>query len=171
MMHRTRRLLAACILGLTLLVTACAPAAPPSRFDQVQQDTSGKKAPAAVAKAAEQGASFNKFFPKSVAGYQIVAAQEKKGFAEYKVNQDGKNVAMLSVNDTISNPAAAEKYKSSSKQIEGFPSVEIGSTGTGLLVSGRYQVKVQSRDTTFTKDDRAAWLGKFNLKGLAQLKE
>lgn len=172
---RLRQLVAACCLSLALLLNACTPATSSSsaRFEQVQKETSTRKAPPAVSQAAEQGGSFNKFFPKAVAGYsgyQVVPAQEKKGFAEYKVNKDGKNVAVLSINDTISTPTAAEKYKSSSKQIAGFPSVEIGSTATGLLVADRYQVKVQSRDVSFGPKDRAAWIEKFDLRGLARVK-
>ncbi len=158
------------VMCLALLVTSCAAASPPSQFSQTQQDTTERNAPAAVAKAAEQGSSFNTFFPKTVTGFEIVAAQEKKGFAEYKVNKAGENVAVLSINDTTSNPVAAEKYKSSTRQISGFPALDIGSNGTGLLVSDRFQVKVQSRNATFAKDDREAWLSKFDLKGLSKLK-
>jgi hypothetical protein len=168
-----RKVFAPLVICLALLVTSCAAVAPPSQFSQTQQETTARNAPAAVAKAAEQGSSFNAFFPKTVAGYndvQIVAAQEKKGFAEYKVNQGGQNVAVLSINDTLSNPTAAEKYKSSTRQIAGFPALDIGSNGTGLLVADRYQVKVQSRNESFAKDDRETWLTKFDLKGLANLK-
>jgi hypothetical protein len=165
-----RQVLAPLVLCLALLVTSCAAAAPPSQFSQTQQDTTARNAPAAVAKAAEQGSSFNTFFPKTVTGFEIVAAQEKKGFAEYKVNNAGQNVAVLSINDTLSNPVAAEKYKSSTRQISGFPALDIGSNGTGLLVSDRYQVKVQSRSDSFAKGDRETWLSKFDLKGLAKLK-
>lgn len=167
---RWKRILASLVLGLLLFISACGAPKPPSQFDQVQEQTTQKNAPPAVAKEAEQGGSFNKFFPKSVAGFQIVPAQEKKGFAEYKVNRDGKNVAVLSISDTISIPTAAEKYKQSTLQIAGYPAVEQGTTITGVLVSDRYQVKVQSRDASFTKDDRTDWIGKFNLNGLANLK-
>jgi hypothetical protein len=165
-----RQVLAPLVLCLALLVTSCAAAAPPSQFSQTQQDTTARNAPPAVAKAAEQGSSFNTFFPKTVSGFEIVAAQEKKGFAEYKVNNAGQNVAVLSINDTLSNPVAAEKYKSSTRQISGFPALDIGTNGTGLLVSDRYQVKVQSRSESFAKGDRETWLSKFDLKGLSKLK-
>jgi hypothetical protein len=155
-------------LCLLLLTTACSNKAP-SRYAQVQEDTTGRNAPAAVDKAAEQGATFNKFFPSSTGTYRVVPAQEKRGFAEYKVNQEGKTVAMLSVNDTISNPAAAEKYKNSTEKVAGYPVVDQGTTATALLVNDRYQVKVQSRDPSFTRDDRLAWLQKFDLRGLATL--
>lgn len=72
-----RGLVAIC-LSLLLLISGCTPN-PPSNFAQVQEETTQKGAPPAVAKAAESGSSFNQFFPKSVPGYQIVPAQEKKG--------------------------------------------------------------------------------------------
>jgi hypothetical protein len=161
--------LAALLLSFLLFVTACAPN-PPSRYSQVQQETTARGAPSAVAKQAEQGSTFNQFFPKSVAGYEIVPTQEKKGFAEYKVKQAGQTVAMLSINDTASVPSAAAKYEGSSLKIAGYPAVEQGTTATGILVNGRYQVKVLSRAPSFTKEDRAAWLQKFNLAGLGKLK-
>jgi len=163
-----QRMLIPLCLSFILFIGACAQET--SRYDQVQQETTGKGATSAVAKDAEQGSSFNKFFPKSAQGFQVVPAQEKKGFAEYKLNKDGKTVAMLSISDTSSNPAAATKYEQSNITIGGYPSVEQGSTGTGILVNGRYQVKVLSRDASFTPEDRANWLQKFDLRGLAQLK-
>lgn len=163
-----RTILASILLSLTLLISACS-YAPPSPYDQVQEDTSGKNAPPAVVDDAEKGGTFNKFFPGSQGDYQVVPAQEKQGFAQYKVNRDGTNVAVLSINDTISNPEAAQKFEESSQTIAGYPSVEIGSNQTAILVSGRYQVKVQSRDASFTPEDREAWLMKFDLNGLSQL--
>jgi hypothetical protein len=116
------------------------------------------------------GSQFNKFFPKSGNGYSVVPAQEKKGFAEHKVNRGGKNVAVLSINDTISNPAAANKYQQSTTRIAGYPALSQGQTGTGILVSDRFQVKALSRDPSFTQQDRAAWIQKFDLNGLSKLK-
>jgi hypothetical protein len=165
---RWRSRFASIFLSLLLLLTACT-ANPPSRYEQVQKETTQRGAPSAVAKEAVSGGSFNKFFPNSVRGYQIIPTQEKKGFAEYKVKKDGQTVAMLSINDTISNPTAAAKFKDTPLTIAGYPAVEQGTTATGILVSDRYQVKVLSRDPSFTKEDRAAWLQKFDLKGLAQI--
>jgi hypothetical protein len=158
---------------LPLLVTfavgscSCAPEAP-SRYDQVQQETS-QKGSTAVSKEAVNGSQFNRLFPKSSDGFSMVPSQEKLGFAEYKMNKGGKNVAVLSINDTISNPSAADKYKQSTAKIAGFPTVEQGSQGTGILVGDRFQVKAQSRDASFTRQDRAAWLQKFDLNGLSRL--
>lgn len=165
---RWRRVFASLVLSLVLFLSACSAQAP-SRYDQVQRDTTARGAPAAVAKAAEQGSSFNQFFPRTVPGFEIVPAQEKKGFAEYKVNQGGKNVAVLSINDTTGTPAA-QKFQTSTLKIGGYPAVEQGQNMTALLVGDRYQVKVSSRDASFTKENRADWLTKFNLRGLQNLK-
>lgn len=168
---RARRIFAALLLCLLLFTTACAPKTP-TRFDQVQQESSQKRSGQAVAKDATQGGEFNKFFPSPQAGYQRVFTQEKKGFAEAKLKKDGKDVAVISVNDTqaikgSANPAA--KFVNSSKTIAGYPAVTQGTSGTAILVGNRYQVKVQSRDPSFTEADREALLQKFNLNGLTRL--
>lgn len=166
---RWPRLLAPLLLSLLLVVSACGPSTP-SRYEQTQKETTQRNAPSSVAKQATQGASFNKFFPRSVSGYEIVPAQEKKGFAEYKVNKGGKNVAVLSISDTTGVAGAADKFQGSKTKIAGYPAVEQGQNITAILVNNRYQVKVQSRDPSFTKADRATWMQKFNLQGLASLK-
>jgi len=76
---------------------------------------------------------------------------------------------MLAISDTKSTPTAAAKFKTSTKKIAGYPAVEVGKTQTAILVDNRYQVKILSRDPSFTASDREQWLQKFNLKGLAQL--
>lgn len=157
------------VLSLLLFITACSPSQS-SRYSQIQKETTRRGAPTAVVKTAEQGSVFNKFFPGSTGNYEVVPTQEKKGFAEYKVNQNGKTVAMLSINDTSSVPMAAAKYKTSTEKVAGYPAVDQGTSTTGILVNDRYQVKVLSRDPSFAKDDRVAWLQKFDLRGLAKLK-
>jgi len=166
---RWRKILAPLLISLVLFISACTPAQE-SRYSQVQKDTTQRGAPAAVAKKAEQGAKFNKIFPDGIRGYEVVAAQEKKGFAEYKVNKDGKNVAMLSISDTTSNPSATAKYQAATEKVAGYPSVDQGMNATGILVNDRYQVKILSRDPSFTKADRVQWLQKFDLKALAKMK-
>mgnify|MGYP000107536485 CR=1 FL=1 len=167
--RRLRRILPAFLLAVLLLVTSCR-AQDTSPYAKTQQESTQRGATPAVAKNAQQGGNFNKFFPKSADGYQVVAAQEKKGFAEYKLNKGGKNVAVLSINDITSTPTAKDKYQKSTEKIAGYPAAEAPGKGTGILVNNRYQVKVASRDDSFTKNDRVAWLQKFNLSGLAQLK-
>ncbi|MBF2028354.1 MAG: hypothetical protein IGS48_16570 [Oscillatoriales cyanobacterium C42_A2020_001] len=165
---RLRKVFVPVVVSLSLMTVACAPE-PPSRYDQVQKETS-QKGSSAVSKEAINGSKLNRYFPKSGSGFAVVPSQEKKGFAEHKVSRGGKNVAVLSINDTISNPSAAEKYQQSSVKIGGFPAVEQGQNGTGVLVGDRFQVKAQSRDPSFTKQDRAAWIQKFDLNGLSTLK-
>ena len=155
------------MLVAMLVVTSCSAA--PSKYDQVQEDTTGFNAPAAVEKGAEQGSQFNQFFPASEGDFKVVPSQEKKGFAEYKLKRDGDTLAMLTINDTISLPAAAKKYEDATESLAGFPLVQQGTTATGLLVNGRYQVKVLSRSDGFTASDRTTWLEKFDLDGLAEL--
>ncbi|WP_299491889.1 hypothetical protein [Acaryochloris sp. IP29b_bin.137] len=164
---RWLRRLAPMLVSLIFLVTACSSA--PNQYDQVQKDTTGFGKPVAVSKDAQKGGTFNQFFPKSEGEFDVVPSQEKKGFAAYKLNKNGTTVATLSINDTISLPAAVAKYSSASDEVAGYPSVNQGTTTTGLLVNGRYQVKVSSRDTSFSQADRVDWLQKFDLKGLAEL--
>lgn len=161
-----RRAVVAMLLVCTLWITGCQPKAP-SQFSQVQQETS-KSGSVAVAKDATKGGEFNKFFPSPADGYERVYTQEKKGFAEAKLKKDGQDLAMLSISDTRSIPGSAAKYSNATEKIGGYPAVSIGNTQTSILV-GNYQVKVLSRNPAFTKDDRAAWLAKFDLKGLNQL--
>nr|WP_265266740.1 hypothetical protein [Spirulina subsalsa] len=167
-MFRLKKFLAPLLLSLLLLITAC-DSAPPSDFQQAQQESTQRGA-RAVDREAVAGGEFNKFFPRSQAGYEVVYAQEKKGFAEAKLKREGRDVAMLAVSDTVSNPEAAQKFANSTEQIQGYPVVAQGNTATALLVADRFQVKVLSRDPEFTEGDRKTWLGKFDLSGLARLK-
>lgn len=166
---RIRRVLAAILLSIVLLTTACAAQAP-GRFDQVQQESSRQRSGQAVAKNATQGSTFNKYFPGSQSGYNQVYTQEKKGFSEANLKKEGKVLAQLAISDTSSLPTAAAKFANSQKKIAGYPAVEIGNTQTAILVGNRYQVKVISKDPSFTSSDRAEWLSKFKLSGLASLK-
>lgn len=115
------------------------------------------------------GGTFNRFFPAAGEGFERVASQEKEGFAEYKLKKDGKDMAMLAISDTVTNPEAVQKFQASTKQIGGYPAIEQGATATAVLVDNRFQVKVLSRNPAFTRNDREAWLQKFDLRGLAGL--
>lgn len=167
-MTHLRRILTVFVLATLLLVTSCA-SQPPSRFEQAQQQSTQRGA-SAVVKESTSGGSFNKFFPKAGGGYDRVYTQEKKGFAEAKLKKDGKEVAVMAISDTLNNPGAIQKFEKSTEKIAGYPAVQQGSQATAILVNNRYQVKVLSRDPSFTASDRQDWLTKFNLNGLAQLK-
>ena len=134
-----------------------------AKWEQIEQPAIAVDKTAVI-----NGGEFNKFFP-TADGYERVYTQEKDGFAEAKLKQDGSTLAMLSVSDIASNPNAALKYQNSERTLAGYPLVEVGSTATSLLVGDRIQVKVLSRDTDFTPADRETWLEKFDLTGLAQL--
>jgi len=169
-MLRIGKILTALSLSLFLLLTACAApsTAPPPSTEAPQTST---QQPTQVPTGEPlAGGQFNQFFPNASGDYKRIFAQEKTGFAEAKLKQDGKDVAVLSINDLANNPSAAKKFQDSSKTIAGYPAVERGKTQTAILVSDRFQVKVQSRDESFTPSDREAWLAKFDLQGLSQLK-
>ena len=162
-----RQILLTLLLGTLLLITSCGEQ-PTSRFDDAQQTSTAKGSSAVVAES-RSGSSFNRFFPAGGNEYQRVYTQEKKGFAEAKLKKDGKEVAVLAISDTLNNPSAVNKFKQSTETIGGYPAVNQGSTGTAILVGDRFQVKVLSRDDSFTEADRKAWLSKFDLNGLSQL--
>ena len=167
-MTSLRKFLAAVLLSGCLLLTSCATQAP-SRFDNAQQESTSKGA-SAVVKDSQSGGSFNRYFPDSGSGYERVYSQEKQGFAQAKLKQDGQEIAILSISDTLNNSSATNKYQDSSKSIQGFPAIEQGKSGTAILVGDRYQVKIRSKDASFSASDREQWLGKFDLRGLSKLK-
>ncbi|HHP7230634.1 MAG TPA: hypothetical protein ACFCUY_07220 [Xenococcaceae cyanobacterium] len=166
-MSELRRIFFSCLLGTILLIAACTQQ-PPSRFDQTQQDSTARGA-TAVVKVSESGSNFNRYFPEPDSEYQRVYTQEKTGFAEAKLKQAGKDVAVMAISDTLNNPSAVDKFSNSTEKIAGYPAVNQGNNATAVLVKNRFQVKVLSRDPSFTESDRKTWLSKFDLDGLAQL--
>jgi hypothetical protein len=159
-----RRFVVACLLTMMVWVSGCS--SPASTTNPPSSPANG----AAVSSQAIAGSQFNTFFPANGNGFERVYTQEKDGFAEAKLKKDGKDLAMLAISDTISTPAAAQKFQQSSQRISGYPAVEVGSTQTAVLVANRFQVKVISRDPNFTATERETWLQKFDLNGLARLK-
>ena len=164
-----RKFLAALFLTSCLLLTSCAPQQVDTRFDGAQRQSTSKGA-TAVVDSSQSGGSFNRYFPDSGSGYERVYTQEKQGFAQAKLKQDGQEIAILSISDVLNNPSTVNKYQDSTNTIQGYPAVSQGKTGTAILVGDRYQVKIRSKDDSFSESDREAWLGKFNLRGLAKLK-
>ncbi|MBL1209553.1 hypothetical protein [Geminocystis sp. GBBB08] len=158
-----------CLFSL-LLLSSCA-TQPPSRFDQAQQESvaAGNKN-TAVDKNAVKGANFNQFFPSNSGNYQRVFTQEKAGFVQAKLKENGQDLATLAIFDTISNPSAKDDFKNSTDKINGFPLIEKGSNNTAVLVANRYQVSVRSANSNFSSEQRKEWLSKFDLTGLSQLK-
>ena len=164
-----RKFLVAFFLTSCLLLTSCATQEAPSRFDGAQQESTSKGA-TAVVDSSQSGGAFNRYFPDSGSGYERIYSQEKKGFAQAKLKKDGEEIAILSISDVLNNASTADKFQGSSNTIGGFPAVTQGKSGTAVLVSDRYQVKIRSKSDSFTESDRQQWLQKFDLRGLSKLK-
>jgi hypothetical protein len=111
--------------------------------------------------------TFNKFFPKEGESGKRVFAADKPGFAEAKLQEDGKEVAVLSISDAEKQAFAKTKFEESTEKLDGYPVVKEGNNQTGVLVKGRFQVKVSSQ--TLDHDARKAILSTFDLKGLEAL--
>lgn len=147
---------------LSLVLAGCSKE--PSRWDQAASSQ-----PTAITAAGSQpGSAFNKFFPADGAdGYSRVYTAEKAGYAEAKLKKDGKDVATISVSDTLNEPDAKAKFATAPDKVKGYPLVTVGKNQSAALVKDRYQVKVSS--TTLDADARKAWIERFDLAGLAGL--
>ncbi|AFY39471.1 hypothetical protein Lepto7376_3243 [[Leptolyngbya] sp. PCC 7376] len=118
----------------------------------------------------QKGSAFNKYFPDGKGSeFDVTFTQEKEGFAEVKLSMKGKEMAKISISDTVTNLTARSKFEDAKDKVSGFPMVAQGKKAHATLVGDRYQVKVMSRDASFTDADRKAWLGKVDLKGLSSL--
>jgi hypothetical protein len=152
-------------LALALLVTGCRQEA--SRWDTAQQRTEDQST--SVTEVAIDGSVFNQFFPKQGGDFDIVFKQEKSGFAQASLQQSGKELAVFSIFDTVSNPDARSKYDASTEQVAGYPVVTDEDKSLSALVGDRFQVQVRSSDPAFGESDRKAWLTKFDLNGISEL--
>ena len=155
-----------CAVGFTLLICGCFEQKA-DRWAEAQKETT--KNPHAVSKEAVAGSEFNRFFPQVEAPWDIVFKQEKTGFAQASLQKDGREVAVLSVSDTLNNPEAVEKFKESKQSLSGMPMAEVGEQGTALLVNDRFQVQVRSMDALIGPKEREEWLTKFNLQAIGRI--
>ena len=161
------------LLTTMLLVTSCGTgttSAPPRPSTNTGRPTQTIQRSPSQTRTPVAGGQLNRFFPSSGGGFERVYTQEKRGSAIANLKKDGKVVAVLSITDTANNPAATRKFDSSNQTIAGYPAATTGTTATSILVGDRFQVKVQSRDASFTASDRQDWLQKFNLSGLRGLR-
>jgi hypothetical protein len=109
--------------------------------------------------------TLNKFFPKDgEGGYKRVFAADKEGYAEAKLQKDGKEVAVLSISDAERLAPAKAKFEGATEKLEGYPLMTVGKNQSTVLVKNRYQVKVSSQ--TLEHEARKAILATFDLKGL-----
>lgn len=135
-----------------------------SRWEAAQQQSAAD--PNAVSEAALPGSAFNKYFPEQGDGIDIVFKQEKDGFAQANLLRGGDLIAILSISDTRNNPSARDKFSAVTEKVADYPIVARENT-TSALVADRFQVQVQSEGEKLTAEDRATWLSKFDLAGLA----
>ena len=109
--------------------------------------------------------TLNKFFPKDgEGGFKRVFAADKEGYAEAKLQKDGKEVATLSISDADRVPGAKEKFAGATEKLDGHPLMTVGKNQSTVLIKDRFQVKVSS--PTLDADARKAILATFDLKGL-----
>ncbi|QDV33963.1 hypothetical protein [Tautonia plasticadhaerens] len=148
---------------LAVLLAGCG--GEPTRWDEAQAES--RRAGPAVAEEATAGSELNEFFPEDEGTLDVVFTQEKPGFSQADLVDDGETVATLSIFDTTSNPEAAGKFADSDEELDGHPMAQSGSMGTALLVGDRYQVQVRSVDADFDRARREEWLRKFDLADLA----
>lgn len=157
-------------LSTLLLISGCTGMvkAPPASSATLSTPTE-MHAILAVSAAAIPGEQFNVFFPQSIEGFERIYTQEKPGFSEVKLKQNGVEIAKLAITDMVGTPEAAQKFTQSTFEIAGFPAILIGKKQTALLINDRFQVKVISVSENFSATDRQTWLEKFDLTGLANL--
>lgn len=97
-----------------------------------------------------------------VLGTKRTVTQEKPGFAEAKYQQGAKDIAVVSINDTLNDPAAKGKFSNAAEKVDRLPLVTIGKTQSEILVNDRYEVSVTS--PTLDSKGRKIWLAHVNLK-------
>ena len=165
----TALLAAALPLGPALL-TGCGEDPDYSRWEDTQEKSSEDGAVAVQnAGTATDAGEFNKFFPEQSGDWDMIARQEKGGTAVWDLEKGEELYCTFSITDLATNPRGKTKYEDAEMEIDGYPAVTQGSKTTALLVGDRYQVKASSKNDAFSADDRAAWLEKFDLAGLAAL--
>ena len=140
-----RKILAPFLMSVLLLVTACGQTQAPSRWDKAQQESTQKPGKANQTTADKSTAQNPNLPKKAVDGSKLNKYFPASGGGFDRVFAQEKS---------------------------GFAEAKLnkGANITAVLVANRYQVKVQSRDPSFSASDREAWLSKFNLGGLASVK-
>lgn len=115
------------------------------------------------------GTAFNRLFPPPGPGEQLVFTQEKRGFSEAKLKQGDQTRALLAISDTITAPAARDKFAASTERLQGWPLAEQGGQASALLVADRFQVKVIGQGAGLDTEQRHELLGAFQLQKLAAI--
>jgi hypothetical protein len=152
------------LLLAVLLLAACRK---PTRWDQATEAPLPPR-PTEPARVEKAGGLFNRAFPADgTDGYKRVFTQEKEGFAEAKLQRDGKDVATLAITDVGNDGAARGKFDRASDKLASYPLVTVGKNQSAVLVNNRFQVKVSS--PTLGPDARKQLLSRFDLAAVAAL--
>ena len=99
----------------------------PTRWDEVQQKTRAQRARGLEGSGA--GVGVQQDVPQARGDFDVVYTQEKTGFAQAKLVKKGRDVATLSIFDTVSNPEAADKYKDTRRRSKATRSSRSATTG------------------------------------------
>ena len=153
------------VVLLALATSACKKES--TRWDKAAEAPLAPK-PAEPGATEKAGGSFNRAFPfDGLSGYRRVFTQEKEGFAEAKLQKDGKDVAVLAISDVRNDAAARAKFAATVDRLSSYPLVTVGKNQSALLIANRFQVKVSSQ--VLGPDARKEILSKFDLAALAAL--
>ncbi len=155
------------LLAIVLVLAGCKKDPPPPAPAAAEAPVvdAGSDAAPAVIKAAElkSGADLKPAFPTDgVLGTKRTFTQEKPGFAEAKYQQGPKDIAVVSINDTLNDAAAKGKFANAPEKLDRFPLLVIGKTQSVVLVNDRYELSVTS--PTLDAKARRIWLAHFNIK-------
>ena len=121
--------------------------------------------PGASSLAPMASGSLTKFFPKDGAGgYARVFSGEKQGYAEAKLQKDGKEVALVSITDASRLAFTKARYEGVTEKVGDVPVLKVSDKETTGLVKDRFQVKVFS--TSLDHEARKVILASFDLAGL-----
>jgi hypothetical protein len=154
-------------LAVSLAVAGGSCRKEPSRWDKAAEAPLPPR-PTEPARIEKAGGLFNKAFPADgTDGYKRVFTQEKEGFAEAKLQKDGKDVATLAISDVGNDGAAKGKFEKASDRLASYPLVTVGKNQSAVLVNSRFQVKVSS--PILGPDARKQLLSRFDLAAVAAL--
>lgn len=158
------------LLALALTLGGCKKDLPPSPSKPVIVDAAPPAVlgPPVPAKRQETkpGADLKIYFPgDGVLGTKRTFTQEKLGFAEAKVQQGGKDLAVLSITDALNDADAKGKFANTAEKLDDAPVISIGKTQSAALVKGRYVLTVDSQ--ILDDQRRKTWLTHFNVKALS----
>ncbi len=130
-----------------------------------------------VVKEAIPGKKLNKYFPKVEKPYDLIADEDKGSTAIYKLDKNEKQIATLSIHDTFGEEKETLKdFDTATDKLDGkYPLVAEGNNTHKLLVAGRFLVKISNKPGVagadhLSPEDHKAWLNKFDLKGLSDLR-